>query len=167
MHHIPHNWCSCIEIVTGASWNMNRCIFTSIKSHGFLLSCALKSFRELHSHTMFTGSSPDGKNTVRLITPWWRRESTLVDVWCFRATDCVTIIWWLQKLDRLLVCKEAAWKFDTERLISRGWLIQKSRNSMRLKYQIVLQVWKIWMMIMVMIMMKWTSVWLGKLLEKV
>jgi len=32
--HLPHNWRYSVEIVTGANWNMCRCDFTTIKSHG-------------------------------------------------------------------------------------------------------------------------------------
>jgi hypothetical protein len=42
-----------LKSLTGASWNLRRPVFTTIKSHGWLLlSREIKPFRKLHSHTM-------------------------------------------------------------------------------------------------------------------
>jgi len=70
-------------------------------------------------------------------------------------TVILPIIWWLQELDKMSASKQAA-QYDTERFNLRN-INDVEAKIIWLKSQICLQLWKTWMVVVVVVIM-WTSV---------
>src|SRR5215469_147361 len=112
-------------------------------SKNLVVKSTMFTHRNIHKYTW---TSPDGHtyNQIDHILIDRRRHSSILDVRCFRGDDCDSDHYLVvAKLrERLAVRKQAAKKFDGERFNLRKLSELEVKNSIRLRLQTGLQLWR-------------------------